>query len=245
MFGSANRWWRRIVADALVGGWRLAGRFGVTGVESRLASSFQSVGPGTAFGFPPGSTMGERWIRIGSDTMIGPDVVLSAGMWPGEPFVPDRGWAIRIGDRCNVGRSCALVGRVGIDIGDDVTFAPGVYVTDHNHDYAEPDLPIAVQWVVEAPVEIGAGCWIGTGAVLLPGTRLGRNVAVAAGSVVRGPMPDRCVIAGAPARVVRRWDADQGAWDPPIPEGRGVDAADAPPGWYQAVAHRSTASTDD
>ncbi len=230
------RWWRRrVVADSLVGAWNWASRAGIVGEDSRLAAAFQEVGSGTAFAFPPGPTMGERWIRVGADTLIGPLVVLSAGMWPDEPFVPEPGWAVRIGDRCNVGRGCAFVGRAGIDVGDDVTFGPGVYVTDHNHDYAEPDLPITRQWVVEDPVTIGSGCWIGTGSVVLPGTTLGRNVAVAAGSVVRGDVPDRCVIAGAPAKVVRRWDPELGRWEPPLPEGRGTASTVAPPGWYDDV----------
>jgi hypothetical protein len=64
-------------------------------------------------------------------------------------------------------------------------------------------------------VEIGPGCWIGTGAVILPGARIGRNVVVAAGAVVRGTVPDHAVVAGAPARVVRRWTPDEG-WQPPL-----------------------------
>jgi hypothetical protein len=64
-------------------------------------------------------------------------------------------------------------------------------------------------------VEIGPGCWIGTGAVVLPGARIGRNVVVAAGAVVRGTVPDHAVVAGAPARVVRRWTPETG-WQPPL-----------------------------
>jgi serine acetyltransferase len=47
--------------------------------------------------------------------------------------------------------------------------------------------------------------------VILPGAAIGRNVVVAAGSVVRGDVPDHCVVAGVPARVVRRLDED-GQW---------------------------------
>jgi hypothetical protein len=64
-------------------------------------------------------------------------------------------------------------------------------------------------------VEIGPGCWIGTGAVILPGARIGRNVVVAAGAVVRGAVPDHAVVAGAPARIVRRWTPADG-WQPPL-----------------------------
>ena len=236
--GAIERWTRRRLSDSLVSAWEWAGRVGVTGADSAYASRFQQVGEGTAFGFPPGTSMGERWIRIGANNLIGPGVVLSAGMWPDEPLVPPRGWALRIGDGCSIGSDTALVSRIGIDIGDDVTFAPRVYVTDHNHEFAEPDVPIAHQWVVEDPVTIGSGCWLGLGAVVLPGTNLGRQVAVAAGSVVRGDVADHCVVAGAPARVIRQWDAATGRWDPPLPEGRGRAAPDLPPGWYEKVAVR-------
>ena len=51
--------------------------------------------------------------------------------------------------------------------------------------------------------------------MILPGARIGRNVVVAAGAVVRGEVPDHAVVAGAPARVVRRWTPEDG-WQPPL-----------------------------
>ena len=56
-------------------------------------------------------------------------------------------------------------------------------------------------------MRIGSGCWIGANAVILPGTVLGRNVVVAAGSVVRGEFPDHCVVGGVPAKMLRRYEA--------------------------------------
>jgi acetyltransferase-like isoleucine patch superfamily enzyme len=67
---------------------------------------------------------------------------------------------------------------------------------------------------VNSAVSIGAGCWLGTGTVILPGSRLGRNVVVAAGSVVRGEVPDHCVVAGVPAKVVRSYVPGDG-WSRP------------------------------
>jgi acetyltransferase-like isoleucine patch superfamily enzyme len=100
-----------------------------------------------------------------------------------------------------------------------------VYITDQNHVYADVERPIADQYPAEDPVVIGSGCWLGTGAIILPGARIGRNVAVAAGSVVRGDVPDFCVVAGAPARVVRRHT--EHGWDPPL---RG-EPVTPPAGW--------------
>jgi acetyltransferase-like isoleucine patch superfamily enzyme len=65
--------------------------------------------------------------------------------------------------------------------------------------------------------------------VILPGTSLGRNTVVGAGAVVRGRVPDHAVLAGTPARVVRRYEVGSG-WQPAL---RDV-LIDAPPGWPAA-----------
>ena len=88
-----------------------------------------------------------------------------------------------------------------------------VYITDQNHGYEDPERPISVQVQPERPVTIGRGSWLGHGTVVLPGATIGEHVVVAAGSVVTGVLPDRCVAAGAPARPVRIWEAERG-WLP-------------------------------
>jgi hypothetical protein len=91
-------------------------------------------------------------------------------------------------------------------------------LTDQNHGYEDPDTPIGRQVPVNRPVSIGAGSWLGAGAIILPGTAIGANVVVAAGSVVRGEIPDRCVVAGIPARVVREYTPF--GWQSPRPPRR-------------------------
>jgi serine acetyltransferase len=66
---------------------------------------------------------------------------------------------------------------------------------------------------------------LGVGVIVLPGAHIGDNVAVAGGSIVRGTLPDRCVAAGAPAKVVRRYE--NGEWNPPLRE----MAINPPVGW--------------
>jgi acetyltransferase-like isoleucine patch superfamily enzyme len=215
----------RRLADALFGGWAWVARMGTAGSGSRHARRFGAVGAGSGFSWPPGPTMNVHLVRIGDGTLIGPEVGISVGMWPDEDLDGPDGWIVRIGDRVNIGRRCAIVARRRVEIGDDVTFATDVYVTDHNHRYDDPATPVSRQWVDAAPVSIGAGCWLGARAVILPGTTLGRNVVVAAGAVVRGDVPDHAVVAGVPARVVRRYL--DGQWDPPI----GGHPDEPPAGW--------------
>jgi len=123
---------------------------------------------------------------------------------------------LAIGDRCVIGRGSHIVAHESITIEDDVWTGPYVYVTDQNHGYEDPGTPIGNQFPVNRPVRIGAGSWVGAGAIILPGANIGRNVVVAAGSVVRGKVPDRCVVAGVPAKIVR--EHTKAGWQPPRAE---------------------------
>lgn len=189
--------------------WRQMAEAGKITSGSRAARRFGFFGEGSAIAFPPGTLLGERWISIGHFTLIGPHATVSAGFVPERDLGPEP--IVRIGNGVVLGRGSHVVGHQSIDIGDDVYTGPYIYITDQNHGYADPETPIGKQWPVNEPVTVGAGSWIGTGAVILPGARIGRNVVVAAGSVVRGEVPDHCVVAGVPGRVVRRLDAD-GQW---------------------------------
>jgi acetyltransferase-like isoleucine patch superfamily enzyme len=203
---------RNLAAGLIQKAWGWISDVGAVCPDDERGRRFGFMGEHSCISFPPGSVFGERWVHIGAHTLIGPHVSLSAGMAPGQPMEFDP--VIRIGERCSIGRGSHIVGHRSIEIGDDVMTGPYVYVTDQNHVYTDPDVPIMRQWPSEDPVRIGDGCWLGTGSVVLPGTNIGRNVVVAAGAVVRGDVPDHAVVAGAPAKVVRRL-TDLG-WDPPL-----------------------------
>jgi len=204
-------WWdrtrgrlKRAGGEAVHWAWDGVVELGAIGPDSRRGRRFGRFGAGSVICFPAATLFNERYIHIGSGTMIGPYVSLSAGMVPGQVCVTDP--VVRIGDRCLIGKGSGIVGHLAIDIGDDVWTGHFVYVTDQNHGYEDPDVPISRQSQPERPVTIGSGSWLGHGTVVLPGARIGRHVAVAAGSVVTGELPDHCVAAGAPARPIRRWD---------------------------------------
>ena len=172
------------------------------------AEEFGSFGAGSSIGFPVATLMGTRSIHIGARTLIGRQVTLSVGYGPGDPGIPERG--LVVGDRCVIGARSTLVAHDSIEIGDDVWFGQGVFVADASHGYQDPDVPIGEQFGAHQPVRIGAGTWIGHGAIVLPGATVGRNVVVAAGSVVRGDVPDHSVVGGAPAKVLRRFEPGVG-----------------------------------
>jgi acetyltransferase-like isoleucine patch superfamily enzyme len=217
---------RDFAAGLIQKAWGWVSDVGAVSPDDERGRRFGYMGPNSIIAFPPGAVFNEQHIHIGARTLIGSHVSLSVGMAPGQPIEDDV--VIRIGERCNIGRGSHIVGHRSIEIGDDVTTGPYVYITDQNHVYADVDVPIADQWPEEDPVTIGNGCWLGVGVIVLPGAHIGNNVAVAGGSIVRGTLPDRCVAAGAPAKVVRQYR--DGDWDPPLRE----MSINPPEGWDQS-----------
>jgi acetyltransferase-like isoleucine patch superfamily enzyme len=188
--------------------WELAIELGAIGPDTARGRRFGSFGEGSVICFPPNTLFNEQYIHIGSGTMIGPQATLSAGMVPGQRCLHDA--VVRIGDRCLIGKGSGIVGHFGIEIGNDVWTGHHIYITDQNHDYRDVDLPISKQSMPERPVVIGDGSWLGHGSIVLPGVTIGRHVVVGANSVVTTDLPDFSVAVGAPAKVVHRYDPDQG-----------------------------------
>ncbi|MCW2872944.1 MAG: putative sugar acetyltransferase [Streptomyces oryziradicis] len=213
LFSSWAAWRRRTASRLLHLGWRRLQEAGAITAERPGLLRFGRIGPGTRLAFPQGTVFGEPWIHLGDHCVIGEQVTLTVGMCPGLDLGPDP--VLRLGNGVVLGRGSHVVASQPVVFGDDVFCGPYVYVTSDNHSYEDPDQPIGRQWPRSAPVEIGSGSWLGAGAVILPGASLGRNVVVAAGAVVRGEVPDHVVVAGAPARIVRRWDPESG-WHPPL-----------------------------
>ncbi len=204
----ARRWLNRGVHAV----WRWVEKAGEIVPGTRAGDAFGHLGAGSCIGFPTATLMNPGSIHIGAGTLVGRQVTLSVGYGPGDAVLPARG--LVIGDRCVIGARSSLTAHSSIEVGDDVWLGQDVFVSDASHGYQQLDVPIGRQFGEHRAVRIGAGCWIGHGAILLPGTRLGRNVVVAAGSVVRGEVEDHAVVGGAPARVLRRY-ADGVGWVTP------------------------------
>lgn len=117
---------------------------------------------------------------------------------------------ISLGNRVVIRPGCMFFadpreGGAEITIEDDVMLGSGVHIYVHNHAFGSPDEPIIDQgFYGSEPVRLLSGCWVGANAIILPGVTVGRNAVVGAGSVVTHSVPDCTVVAGNPARIIRR-----------------------------------------
>ncbi|WP_158634405.1 acyltransferase [Amycolatopsis sp. WAC 01375] len=171
------------------------------------SDGFAEFGGDTMLAFPQGVLDGSHRIALGARCLINEHVTLSAG-FPGDdtpgPVV------IRLGDGVVLGRRCELHAMESIRLGADVFVGPGALFFDHNHVDVDPGVPIGHQLPLQAaPVEIGAGSWIGAGAIILAGARIGEHSRVGAGTVVvSGDYPPGSLIVGARPRVLPRTPLD-------------------------------------
>jgi acetyltransferase-like isoleucine patch superfamily enzyme len=137
-------------------------------------------------------------IRIGAESFVMKNAILHVYNFRNLPHA-----GIVIGQRSLIGEGCVLRGQGGITIGDDVFLAPLVQVLAVNHVYNDTSRPISFQGITTQGITIEDGAWIGGGAILLDGVRVGRNAVVGAGAVVTRDVPPFTVAVGNPARVVR------------------------------------------
>ncbi len=175
------------------------------GPGTKQADRFSAFGDGSMIRFPQVALMNEGHIEIGSNTMIGQNITLSAGTIPDQEGMPD--CVVKIGDRCLIGQGSGIVGHLSIDIGDDMMTGHLVYITDQNHGFDDVTLPIRAQWGSNRAVRIGSGSWIGHGSVILPGANIGRNVVI--GAEQRGHRNDSRLQRG--GRRARQGDPHRGS----------------------------------
>ena len=144
----------------------------------------------------------------------------SIGIGKNTYFLPTKEYAgkkyspkIIIGSGCWIGirNSFAAIDR--IEIGENVLFAGYVHITDHSHGYEDTSSPIKSQPLIsKGPVIIEDNCWLGFGCEILSGVHVGRNSVVAARAVVTKNVPAYSVVAGNPAKIIKRFDPRLKKW---------------------------------
>lgn len=115
-----------------------------------------------------------------------------------------RGDLIKFGIGVHFGHDIFLDARGGISIGDNVIFAPEVALISYNHDFDTHDWKPYGPGIIGKSIEIGSDCWFGMRTIILPGAKIGDHVIVGAGSVISGEIEPHSIVAGNPARLVRK-----------------------------------------
>lgn len=164
--------------------------------------SFSHVGKLSYIGKPLYIT-GAKKISVGDKVRIYPGIRMEAL----------DGGEIYIGNNIAVEQNVHIIsGERILNIGDDTTISANVFISNVDHEYKDIDKSVMEQPLQFKETQIGKSCFIGYGAVILPGTRLGNHCIVGANAVVRGSYPDNCVIAGNPARIIKEYDLKTEFW---------------------------------
>lgn len=149
---------------------------------------------------------GARYCRFGDDS------VLQYGAYIAVLKEFDHEPVLEIGARTLIGDHAHIVATKRVVFGKGVLTADRLFVADNRHTFEDPAIPIRDQGMTQlAEVHIGDGAWIGEN-VCISGASIGRNCVIASNSVVTRDVPDLCVAAGAPARIIKRYCEQRGGW---------------------------------
>lgn len=114
------------------------------------------------------------------------------------PLTVIRAHRVRIGQDVVIMNGCLMMSAGGITIDDHVQIGANVQLISNNHDLNDRNV------IIGKPVHICRRAWIGAGATILPGVTIGENSVVGAGSVVTKDVEPDTIVAGNPARMIRK-----------------------------------------
>jgi acetyltransferase-like isoleucine patch superfamily enzyme len=146
--------------------------------------------PGVKFEIGEGARLHlGRWCWIGNDTKV--------RVHEGE---------VRIGAKSVLGQECTISAFQHVTIGRECIVADRVMLIDFDHGIVEVDRPIRMQGIYKRDVDVGHNVWMGYGACVLRGCRVGDNSVIGTYAVVTEDVPENAVAAGVPAKVIRMRD---------------------------------------
>lgn len=119
---------------------------------------------------------------------------------------------IVIGENVRISYYCHIISTYSVVIGNNVNIANSVYISDNIHGYENISIPIKDQPIIQKnKVIIGNDTWIGEHACII-GAKIGKHCVIGANSVVTKNIPDYSVVAGVPAKIIKRYDVKSKGW---------------------------------
>ena len=124
---------------------------------------------------------------------------------------------IKMGKDCLIGEYSVIRGQGGVHLGDRVYTSPFTQILAVNHIFHDPNRPFIEQGITAQGIVIEDDVWLGAGAIITDGVKIGKGAVVAAGAVVTEDVPDNTVVAGVPAKQIKKIEATaQESADRPI-----------------------------
>lgn len=146
---------------------------------------------------------GCKGISVGKKTRIFPGIRMEA-IGTGN---------INIGNNCAIEQNAHIISYDNmLNIGDNTTISANVFISNVDHEYTNINKSVIDQPYIKKDTLIGESCFIGYGATILPGTKLGNHCIVGSNAVVKGNYPDYCLIGGVPAKIIKKYDMDIQKW---------------------------------
>lgn len=154
--------------------------------------------------------MGEQYISIGDDFVLGNDSRLTAwDCYNDQCFTPE----IQIGNNCSIGQQSHITAINRIVIGNNVLTGPKVLITDNAHGEFKAEqlviAPLQRPLYSKGAVIIDDNVWIGEKASIMPGVHIGKGAIIAANSVVTHDIPGYSLAAGVPAKIIKQITIDK------------------------------------
>jgi acetyltransferase-like isoleucine patch superfamily enzyme len=176
-------------------------------IESKIG--FKAFGKNSIIKFPF-RIWNKGAIEIGKDVFIVENSFFAVSkVFGNQKFKPK----VKIGNNVRIGGSFFLSCIDSIIVEDNVIISDRVFISDHGHQYENIKMPIVNQPLeYKGKVLIKTGSFIGVNAVIMPGVTIGKNSVIGASSVVTKSVPDYTVVAGVPAKVIKKYNFREKIW---------------------------------
>lgn len=172
--------------------------------------SFSSIGQYSCV-LMPRKLSGTEYMKIADNVVISENSWLAAiDEYAGQQYSP----SIQIGSNTHIGRYFCLAAIGTIKIGQNCLFSEYVYISDHYHGHDPEGGPLVGQALFEkGATTIGNGTFLGYRVSVLPGVQLGDHCIVGAHSVVTHSFPDYSMVAGSPAKLIKKYSVVSRRWE--------------------------------
>jgi acetyltransferase-like isoleucine patch superfamily enzyme len=191
--------------------------YGVVGIISLALDLMKTrlLFPGARLIRRPVHIRGRRWIDFGTQLTTGRGLRIDA-----LGTEDTRGTLIRFGKDVSINDYVHIGAIQSVAIGDRVLIGSKVLITDHNHgsygtrgEHSDPRIPPSTRRLSAAPVVIEEDVWIGEFVSVLPGVRIGKGSIIGTLSTVSRDIPPYSIVAGSPARILKRYNFNTEKWE--------------------------------